>query len=345
MKREKEPIEVPNHEQPTQVLNVPAYFLYGENWSGSIFGFFHIEELFVRNAPNKWHIALHRHLDFDQLSILLSGHCTFEHDGVSRRIEAPNCVYTPANVVHQFDYSSAAVGFVISVSPDFVVGLPSVEGATNTVLLRLAEERVVALEGGQQVTTVRKLLELISEKAASRNPYRRDALRYLYGSLLLELGGTLMSPSQNKMPQASTFELDLFKRYRELIGVTLNAIGFADDQRTNPLTVELFAQRLSATPYTLNLACQHISGIPARDVLQAAVLEQATRLLLYTTKPVKEISFLLGYSHASHFARFFKQRRGATPEAFRRACTDGPPGEAAIDSSEHGSIANYEKDA
>jgi AraC family transcriptional regulator, transcriptional activator of pobA len=46
-------------------------------------------------------------------------------------------------------------------------------------------------------------------------------------------------------------------------------------------------------------------------------LEQATRLLLYTTLPMKEISFLLGYSHASHFTRFFKQRRGTTPETFR----------------------------
>ena len=47
------------------------------------------------------------------------------------------------------------------------------------------------------------------------------------------------------------------------------------------------------------------------------MLEQATRLLLYTTRPVKDISFLVGYSNASHFARFFKQRRGITPEAFR----------------------------
>jgi AraC family transcriptional regulator, transcriptional activator of pobA len=32
---------------------------------------------------------------------------------------------------------------------------------------------------------------------------------------------------------------------------------------------------------------------------------------------MKEISFLLGYSHPSHFTRFFKQRRGTTPETFR----------------------------
>ncbi|MGY8635433.1 helix-turn-helix transcriptional regulator [Bradyrhizobium sp. 14AA] len=334
MAQNEESIERPEHGKPTQVLNVPAYFLYGEDWSGSIFAFFHIEELFVRNAPNEWHIALHRHLDFDQLSILLSGHCTFEHDGISQRVEAPNCIFTPANVVHQFDYSSNAVGYVISVSPDFIAGLPSVEGATSTALLRLANDRVVTFETDQQIATVRKLLELLSERTASRHPYQRDALRYLFGSLLLELGGALMSPSQNKAPQVSASELDLFKRYRELISSTLNAVGFTDHQRTNTFTVEFFAQRLSATPYALNTACQHIAGFPARDMLQTAVLEHATRLLVYTTKPVKEISYLLGYSHASHFARFFKQRRGTTPEAFRKACVDTAGSEAGIQSNE-----------
>jgi AraC-like DNA-binding protein len=33
---------------------------------------------------------------------------------------------------------------------------------------------------------------------------------------------------------------------------------------------------------------------------------------------VKEIAYGLGYSHPSHFIRFFKQRRGMTPEFFRQ---------------------------
>jgi AraC-like DNA-binding protein len=66
-----------------------------------------------------------------------------------------------------------------------------------------------------------------------------------------------------------------------------------------------------------------VSGASARELIHAAVLEQATRLLLYSSKPVKEISFLLGYSHASHFARFFKQRRGTTPEIFRASFLAG----------------------
>ena len=109
----------------------------------------------------------------------------------------------------------------------------------------------------------------------------------------------------------------LFRRYRDLVQATIGVIGFSDKPRLHTNTVEAFAARLSTTPYALNVACQNVCGCSARDLIHTAILEHATRLLLYTTLPMKEISFLLGYSHASHFTRFFKQRRGTTPETFR----------------------------
>src|SRR6516162_5762233 len=91
--------------QKADFLNIPAYRLYGEEWTRSVFGVFHIETLAVRNIPNLWHIKPHRHLDFDQMSILLDGHCVFSHDGQQGTAEAVSCVYTPVKVVHQFHYS------------------------------------------------------------------------------------------------------------------------------------------------------------------------------------------------------------------------------------------------
>src|SRR5262249_24970315 len=108
--------------------------------------FFHIESLHVRTAPNEWRVGLHRHPDFDQLLILSSGKCTFEHDSQKSSVGAGSCVFTPANVVHQFSYEPGAAGTVISVSSDFAAGLSSVEGTAITVLLRLDARRVVTLK-------------------------------------------------------------------------------------------------------------------------------------------------------------------------------------------------------
>ena len=108
------------------IRNAPS-FLYSEDRPGAIFGFYHIEALTARSNPEERQAGLHRHPDFDQLLILATGTCLFEHDGQKREVEAPCCVYTPANVVHRFFYPPDATGVVISVSSDFVAGLSSAE--------------------------------------------------------------------------------------------------------------------------------------------------------------------------------------------------------------------------
>ena len=224
-------------------------------------------------------------------------------------------MFTPANVVHQFSYEPGSTGTVISVSSDFAAGRSSLEGAAITVMLRLGAQRIVTLNSEEAIATTQDLTKLMLEKFSSRHPYRRDMLGCLFSALLLELGAALDAPNNGGSRTMNT--AGLFRRYRDLVQATIGAIGFNDEPRLQANTVEAFAARLSTTPYALNVACQNVCGCSARDLIHTAMLEQATRLLLYTTLPMKEISFLLGYSHASHFTRFFKRRRGTTPETFR----------------------------
>jgi AraC family transcriptional activator of pobA len=316
MNENKRSVQYLNRIRPNSyAASVPAYVLYGEDRTGAIFGFFHIESLQVRTVPNKWRVGLHRHPDFDQLLILSSGRCTFEHDSQKGSVGAGSCVFTPANVVHQFSYEPGATGSVISVSSDFSAGLSSLDGAAITVMLRLGAQRVVTLNTEEAIATTRDLTKLIFDKFSSRHPYRRHMLGCLFSVLLLELGAALDAPNNDGSRTMNT--AGLFRRYRDLVHSTIGAIGFSEKLRPQSNTVDAFARRLSTTPYALNLACQSVCGCAPRDLIYTAILDQATRLLLYTTLSMKEISFLLGYSHASHFTRFFKQRRGTTPEMFR----------------------------
>jgi AraC family transcriptional regulator, transcriptional activator of pobA len=291
------------------ILSVPR-LRYGEERSGAIFGFFHIELITPRQVSEEREV--HRHPDFDQLRILFAGSGAFDHDGQHNEAIAPCCVYTPANVVHQFVYEDDAKGVIISASSDFIAGLSSAEQAAITTMFRLANQRIIPIIAKE---TVASIIEVMLERFTSRHAYRCDIVRYLFGGLLLELGAALDVPSDGGVRAVNA--IDLFRQYRDLIQATIGVIGFTDDSSLSANTVEFFAERLSTTPYALNVACQSMCACSARDLIHSAILEQATRLLLYTQRPVKNISFLLGYSHASHFVRFFKQRRGTTPEVFR----------------------------
>jgi len=297
------------------ILSAPS-FLYSEERPGAIFGFFHIEALTARSNPEERQAGLHPHPDFDQLLILATGTCLHEHDGQKSEVEAPCCVYTPANVLHQFFYRPDATGVVISVSSDFVAGLSSAEQSAITTMLRLGTQRIIKFRTEKTNAAAQGLIDLTLDKFASRHPHRCDIVRYPFGGCCSSWAPRSMLPS--RWDTRTVNAIDIFRQYRDLIQETIGAIGFSDDPRPPSNTVESFASRLSTTPYALNVACQSVCGCSARDLIHTAILQQATRLLLYTTRPVKEISYLLGYSHASHFTRFFKQRRaGTTPEAFR----------------------------
>jgi AraC-like DNA-binding protein/mannose-6-phosphate isomerase-like protein (cupin superfamily) len=296
------------------ILSAPS-FLYGEDKPGAIFGFFHIEALSARNNDEEGQTGLHRHPDFDQIVIIAEGGCRFEHDGREIEVGAPCCVYTPANVIHRFFYRSDVRGVVISVSSDFVAGLSSAEHGAVTTMLRLGACRVIRFRTQDTIDAAQGLIDLTLDKFASRHPHRCDIVRYLFGGLLLELAAAVEVPSHDDARTMNA--VDLFRRFNDLVQETIGTIGFGADARPPSCTVESFAHRVSTTPYALNVACQTVCGCSARDLINNAILDQATRLLLYTSRPMKDISYLLGYSHASHFTRFFKQRRGTTPEVFR----------------------------
>lgn len=313
-----------------RALNVPAYYLYGENWTAESFGFFHIEPFAVRNIPNNWRIGLHRHPDFHQLSIAFEGSCAFEHDGHAATAAGPCCVFTPANVVHQFTYEPGSVGYVISVSSDFVAGLTLDNGPVRSALARLTALRLIELRDNATAERLRRLVALVAETFAANHGRSRETVRYLFGACLLELNAAIVSasPIDEHAARSTAVTADLFNRFRECLETELELTGRSGRPPDTPHTVESFAARLSTTPYALNAACKRAIGRSAKDIVQTALLGQATRLLLYTKRSIKEIAYGLGYSHPSHFVRFFKHHRGVTPEVFRQRFVELEPGSA-----------------
>lgn len=82
-------------------------------------------------------------------------------------------------------------------------------------------------------------------------------------------------------------------------------------------SVQDYANRLCISPSYLSRVCKKTVGISPKNVINNQVLSEAKHLLVSTTASIQEVANKLNFLDQSTFSRFFKQRLGLSPTAFR----------------------------
>jgi AraC family transcriptional activator of pobA len=82
-------------------------------------------------------------------------------------------------------------------------------------------------------------------------------------------------------------------------------------------SVAFYAGEPGITPTQLNRMCREVLGKSALGAINAWLLLEAERDLVYTFIGVKEIALSLGYCDAAYFSRFFSKQKRCTPTQFR----------------------------
>jgi AraC-like DNA-binding protein len=127
-------------------------------------------------------------------------------------------------------------------------------------------------------------------------------LRHLLAALVLRLA-YLPGP-----PGASPAEPPgIFLQFRDAV----------ERDFTSVRRVEDYARMLGYSPRTLSRATMTSAGAGAKDFIDRRVILEARRLLAHSDRSAAQIATQLGFSSATNFSKFFRQRTGASPIAFR----------------------------
>ncbi len=94
---------------------------------------------------------------------------------------------------------------------------------------------------------------------------------------------------------------------------------FVHSHMSSPITVASAAKHLKVSREHLTRTCQEQLHISPGSYINQTKIREAMRLLDDPQHIVKEVAFMLGYSHASHFARIFRRMVGVSPQEFRSA--------------------------
>lgn len=112
-----------------------------------------------------------------------------------------------------------------------------------------------------------------------------------------------------KEPMAKPDDSDPYTAYRTVIEAGLGRSHNVRD----------YAATLGYSERTISRACQRVTGLTAKGVLNQRLVLEAKRLLAHTDKPAASISASLGFSEPTNFHKFFARHTNQRPSEFRAA--------------------------
>ncbi|MBV6647486.1 MAG: helix-turn-helix transcriptional regulator [Cyclobacteriaceae bacterium] len=100
--------------------------------------------------------------------------------------------------------------------------------------------------------------------------------------------------------------------------ITFQFENLLKEKGTYQMKVADYASELHISPIYLSEAVKEITGKAPIHLIQEYLILQAKGILGQTNSTISQVSYELGFSDVSNFAKYFKKRTGQTPNDFRK---------------------------
>lgn len=281
-------------------MSIAHYHLYGENSDSMPIDMLHIEPIHERSGPLDWTIRPHSHPDHLQILWVETGQGEIGMEARHWSFTAPAVVLIPAGVVHHIRFAERTDGFALTVDLQALRHIAQQEPA----FLALIEAPLIE----QDITAdiFRRLFLDIADEFAQPAMARGSQLSAQLTSILVRL---LRLKAARAGVDALTPDRDttLVSAYRSMIEARFRS----------EKSIAHYADALHVTPARLNAACKARLGKTASEVINARVVTEAKRALLFTEQGVGQIGYGLGFEDPAYFNRFFARQTGLAPGQFR----------------------------
>ncbi|MCC3762172.1 helix-turn-helix domain-containing protein [Glycomyces sp. TRM65418] len=232
------------------------------------------------------------------LLTLTSGSMQHAVDFTSHSLGPGQWLWTRPGQVQQWGGLEGAEGTVIRFSGGFLdsdtaIGV-CVDDPHAPVLRTPASEDHALL----RAATTQLQWEYSADRLAPET--RFEVLRHLLAVLVLRLASL---PGAEGAGEPS----EVYLAFRDAV-----ERDFANTRRLSD-----YAKALAYSPRTLSRATLAAAGMPAKEFIDRRVILEAKRMLACSAAPAARIGEQLGFTSATNFNKFFTQRTGTTPIAFR----------------------------
>ena len=267
-----------------------------------------LADFFGRNMP------VHRHDRFFQVHYVNSGVVRVYLDDQRYHQQGPMFFLTPPTFPHAFVTDADSDGHVLTVRQELV--WPLLEGHQGLAHGPQIAPMCVAIgELDEQYAGEVRRLNLLFDELRSEftddRPGRRLSLVALTRLIFISL--LRLSARSIQAQPARSEDLQIFQRFNALIEAHYQAHW----------SLERYAAQLGVTEARLNDVCRRIADLPSKRLVFDRLMQEAKRLLLFTSSSVNEICYQLGFKDPAYFSRFFTRNARLTPGEYRMSRGEG----------------------
>lgn len=287
---------------------IPLYSLYGQMDSAAELQFLHLETLESRNRYYNWNIRPHRHHDLHQLVWVEQGGGPVMLDDKHLDLSGPVLINIPPSIVHGFQWSPGAQGFVLTMAESFMADLMGQSG-DRTIGASLGQVLAMARFRDEQAgSRLAMLFNAINDEYVHERLCRIATISGYLLILLAEVA-RLQQLSRRDVPAARTGGGVLYQGFKELV----------ESHYRDRWSIAEYAANLAMTERSLRRLSQKFSRQTPVQIIHRRVLLEAKRMLLYTGKSVAAVGYDLGFEDPAYFTRFFIRHVRQTPLQFRQS--------------------------
>ena len=224
--------------------------------------------------------------------------------------KAPCLVWIPAQTVHGFNFSQDVDGPVVTAAQRPLESL--LDAASLALLPHLRKPAVISLDGvSDHLASLMPLFLAIEREARVQAAGQLTAGMALLVAIAIQMG-RLAHINDMATPNAPSRKAAQIEKFRSMV----------NDNFKKHLPMGDYAGALGITPGQLSRLCREVLGVSSLDVVNARVVHEAQRVLVYTGNSVKQLAYALGFADETYFCRFFRKHTGMSPRAFRAKSMD-----------------------
>jgi len=290
------------------MTSVPRFALYGTDSSPAWADLVNHERIPIRSSKYNWEIDPHVHEGLLQVLYIERGSGGGEAliDGRRWSLQPPCLVLIPSGAVHGFHFRNDIDGPVITAAQR---PLESLMAAIAPELLpHIRTPKVLPLDPDSPfVESLMPLFDGIEREARFAAPGQVVAGMSLLAALFVQVARLSDSAAASPGDDPRSRKAGQIEQFRNLV----------NERFRQHRGVEPYAQQLGLTAGHLGRLCREALGMSPLDVINARVVHEAQRELVYSTLSVKQVAAELGYDDEAYFGRFFKKHTGQRPTEFR----------------------------